>query len=84
MCGQIISYVSTLKKAERAESEALTKEIFRIGKLYATALTPALHKERLQRQSEFDSLSLSKTQSIPANQPFFETGDKAGRLLPKV
>lgn len=83
MRGQIISYVSTLKKAERAESEALTKEIFRIDNLYASAPTPALYKERLQLQSKFDLLSTRKTQKqlFLAKQRFFETGDRAGRLL---
>ena len=83
MRGQIISYVSSLKKAERAESESLIKEIFRIDNLYATAPTPALYKERLQLQSKFDLLSTSKTQKqlILTRQRFFETGDKAGRLL---
>lgn len=65
------------------ESEALTKEIFRTDKLYATAPTPALYKERLQLQSKFDLLSLSKTQKqlFLAQQRFVETGDKAGKLL---
>ena len=60
--GQIISYVSTLKKAEREESEALTREIFRINSLYALAPTPAFYKERLQLQSKFDLYATSKTQ----------------------
>ena len=83
MRGQIISYVSSLKKAERVESETLIKEIFKIDKLYATAPTPALYIERLQLQSKFDLLSTSKTQKqlFLAKQRFFETGDKAGRLL---
>ena len=59
MRGQSISYVSTLKKAEREESEALTREIFRIDSLYALAPTPALYKERLHLQSKFDLYSTS-------------------------
>lgn len=83
MRGQIISYVSTLKKAEREESEALTREILRIDSLYALAPTPALYKERLQLQSKFDLYSTSKTQEqlFLAKQRFFESGDKAGKLL---
>jgi len=81
--GQIISYVSTLKKAERAECEVFTKEIFKIDHLYAAASTPALYKERLQLQSKFDLIYTSKTQKqlFLAKQRFIEAGDKAGRLL---
>ena len=76
MRGQIISYVSTLKKAEGAELKAITKEIFRIDNLYASAPAPALYKERLQLQSKFDLISTSKTQKqlFLAKQRFFETG----------
>lgn len=83
MRGQIISYVSSLKRAERAESETLIKEIFKVDHLYARAPTPALYKERLQLQSKFDLLSTSKIQKqlFITKQRFFETGDKAGRLL---
>lgn len=96
MRGQIISYVSSMTRAERAESETLIKEIFKIDNLYATAPTPALYKERLQLQSKFDLLSTSKTQKqlFLTKQRFFETGDKAGthqaraaalsRLIPKI
>ena len=45
-------YLSTLTKAERAEFEAITKEISKIDHLYAAAPTPALYKERLQLQSK--------------------------------
>lgn len=83
MRGQIISYVSNLKKLERAELESITKEISKIDKLYAVAPTSALYKERLQLQSKFDLLTTSKVQKqlFLIRQRYFETGDKAGRLL---
>lgn len=81
MCGQIISYVSTQKRAGRVESE-VTKEIFRIDNFYASAITPALYNDSLQLQSKFDLLSTSKTQKqlFLAKQCFFEFGDKVGTL----
>lgn len=76
MRGQIISYVSNLKKAERAELESLNKEIARIDSLHASA--PTLYKESLQLQSKFDLLSTSKTQRqlFLAKQHFFKNGIK--------
>lgn len=78
MRGQIISYVSNLKKAERAELESLNKEIARIDGFHASAPTPALYKERLQLQSKFDLLSTSKTQRqlFLAKQHFLKNGIK--------
>ena len=42
MRGQIISYVSSLKKAEKAESEAITKEIFTVELIICILQPPPL------------------------------------------
>lgn len=83
MRGQIISYVANLRKAERIETESLTKEILRIDHLYALSPTPALYKEQIQLQSKFDLITTNRIQKqlFAVKQHFFETGDKAGRLL---
>lgn len=50
---------------------------------YASNPHPNLYKERLKLQTDFDlaSTNKAKLQILKSRQRFFESGDKAGKLL---
>lgn len=80
--GQVISFSSNRKKEERAHITDLLKKIKEIDESYASNPQPSKYSERLKLQTEFDLLSTkaSKIQLLKSKR-FFESGDKAGRLL---
>lgn len=81
--GQIISFSSNRKREERAHIADLLQKIKEIDESYASNPQPSKYSERLKLQTEFDLLStnISKVQLLKSKQRFFESGDKAGRLL---
>lgn len=81
--GQIISFISNLHKAERAQRQEILNKLFKLDETYAIAPSPTLHKERLVLQSEYNCLMTHdvERQLRQTKQRFFEHSDKAGTLL---
>ena len=81
--GQVISYVSKLRKDERVRLSAILEELLRIDETYSSSPSPTLYKKRILLHSEHDLLmtSVAERQLRQTKQRFFEQGDKAGRLL---
>ncbi len=81
--GQAISYVSQMRRAERARLVEITEELLKLDGLYSTSQSPTLYKKRLLLHSEHDLLMtlVVERQLRQSKQSFFEQGDKAGRLL---
>lgn len=61
----------------------LLQQINDVDGRYATNPDPNLYKQRLILQTEFDLISINnaKSQILKSRQRFFESGDKAGKLL---
>lgn len=61
----------------------LSDQLLRIDTQYAATPTPLLYDQPLKYQSEFDLLSTPKveTKLLKTRQRYFETGNKAGKLL---
>lgn len=81
--GQVISYVSLIKRAERARLTEIAEELLKLDGTYSTHPSPTLYKRRLLLHSEHDRLMthIVEKQLRQSKQGFFEQGDKAGRLL---
>lgn len=81
--GHLISYISNVKKTENLQTDRLLQDIKKVDERYAIKQDPTLYKERLRLQTEFDLISTTKvrTSLLKARQRFFESGDKAGKLL---
>ncbi len=81
--GQLISFVSNLNKTETSHIIELTQQIKDVDVKYASNPDPNLYKECLKLQTEFDQASTNraKLQILKSRQRFFESGDKAGKLL---
>lgn len=81
--GQIISFVSNVRRQNRKRLDELTKRIAQLDSLYATSPTPDLYKERLSMHSEFNTLTTDHAVDllIKSRSNYYEQGDKAGRLL---
>ena len=81
--GQTISYISHARKLETAKLAKISEEILQLDEKYATAPTPALYNKRLHLQAELNLLTTKKTEllMLKSRQRFFETGDRAGKLL---
>uniref|UniRef100_A0AAX7TNI0 Reverse transcriptase domain-containing protein n=1 Tax=Astatotilapia calliptera TaxID=8154 RepID=A0AAX7TNI0_ASTCA len=83
MRGQLIGFVSNLKKKELTYTSSLLNKIKDLDGRYASNPDPNLYTERVKVQA---SLNLTTTatamvQLIKTKQRFFESGDKAGKLL---
>lgn len=83
MRGQLISFVSNLKKRELSHTNDLLCRIKDIDDRYALNPDPSLYTDRVKLQA---SLNLTTTnaamvQLLKTKQRFFESGDKAGKLL---
>lgn len=81
--GQVISYISNLRKTEKARLTDIAEELLRLDGCYAASPSPALYKKQLLLQSEHELLMthLVERQLRQSKQYYFEQGDKAGRLL---
>lgn len=81
--GQLISFVSNLKRVEASQTVDLLQKIKDIDDKYVTDPDPILYRERLRLQTDFDLLSTNKARLclLKSRQPFLESGDKAGKLL---
>lgn len=81
--GQIISFSSNHKKVERSHIADLLQKIKDIDESYVSNPEPRKYSERLRLQAEFDQLltNISKVQLLKSKQRFYESGNKAGRLL---
>lgn len=81
--GQLISFVSNRKRNETARITQLLKEIKEVDQRYAVDPAPDLYKERLSLQAELDLISTTavRTALLRSRQSFYESGDKAGKLL---
>lgn len=83
MRGQLISFVSSINRTEAAYITELTRLIKDVDNKYASNPDPDLYKERLRLQADFNlaSTNKAKLKILKSRQHFFESGDKAGRLL---
>lgn len=81
--GQLISFVSNMKKIETSHMVELMQQIKDVDNKYAANPDPNLYKERLKLQTDFDlaSTNKAKLQILKSRQRFFESGDNAGKLL---
>ena len=81
--GQIISYVSHMRRAEKARLIEISDELCVLDETYSSSPSPSLYNKRLLLHSEHDLLmtGIVERQLRQCRQHFFEQGDKAGRLL---
>lgn len=81
--GQLISFISHARKAESAQEAKLLSDIKTIDERYAIHPDPSLYGERLKLQTELDSITITKVNTLllRSKQHFYESGDKAGKLL---
>lgn len=81
--GEIISYSGHERKVKKAKLTELTKCITQLDTIYATSPSPALYKERLSLQAEFEVLATDHTieMLLISRYTYYEQGDKASRLL---
>lgn len=81
--GYVISYTAYLKTTNVKRQTELTQMILEVDNEYSTNPDPALYKRRLQLHSELGLLTTSEAelQLRKSQQKFFESGDKAGKLL---
>lgn len=81
--GEIISYSCRETKIKKTKLSEIQKRITQLDTVYAISPSPALYKERLSLQSEFDLLSTDHTSELlmKSRQVYYEQGDKTGRLL---
>lgn len=76
--GQIISFTSYMRKAERTKRQDILDKLLKLDETYAVSPSPALYKKRLLLQSEYDCLMthIVERQLRQSKQRFFEHGDK--------
>ena len=81
--GHIISYTTHLRKMTRSKQEELSQKLLDIDDSYSNNPDPLLYRKRLQLQTEFDLLSTNEAelQLLRSRQRFFESVDRAGKLL---
>lgn len=81
--GQIISFMSQVRKREKSRLSEIEMELRNIDSKYSKNPTPSLYSDRVKLQSEYDMLLTNRTlkQMLVTKQRFFEQGDKAGKLL---
>lgn len=81
--GQVISYVSHLRKTETSRLSTIADDLYKLDALYASSPSPTLYSERVQLHAEYDLLmtNITARHLRQCRQSFFEHGDKAGKLL---
>lgn len=81
--GHIISYTTHLRKMTKSRQEELSQKLLEADNSYSNNPDPLLYKKRLQLQTEFNLLSTNEAelQLLKSRQRFFESGDRAGKLL---
>ena len=81
--GQLISFISNKRKAEAGHINGLLLDIKRIDEQYSIDPNPNLFKTRMSLQTELDLASSTQVRTLllKSRQRFYESGDKAGRLL---
>ena len=81
--GQIISYSASIHKLRVARQVQLSKLISDADRVYATAPTPDVYKERMMHQAEFDMLSTGQAERalLKAKHISYEQGEKPSRAL---
>lgn len=81
--GQIISYNASVRTARLARRDDLSELIAAVDKIYATAPTPELLKQRTMYQAEFDMLSTGQAERalLKNRHRSYEHGEKPGRAL---
>lgn len=81
--GHFISFISNAKKVENSQTARLLRDIKAIDERYAINLNPSLYGEHLKLQTEFDFISTTRVNTLllKSKQHFYESGDKAGKLL---
>ena len=67
----------------KSRQEELSQKLLEIDDSYSNNPDPLLYKKRLQLQTEFNLLSTNEAelQLLRSRQRFFESGDRAGKLL---
>uniref|UniRef100_A0A8P4GNT1 Reverse transcriptase zinc-binding domain-containing protein n=1 Tax=Dicentrarchus labrax TaxID=13489 RepID=A0A8P4GNT1_DICLA len=67
----------------RSRQLELSQKLQEVDNSYANCPDPLLYKKRLQLQTEFNLLTTHEAESqlLKSRQRFFESGDKAGKLL---
>uniref|UniRef100_A0A3P9JW43 Reverse transcriptase domain-containing protein n=1 Tax=Oryzias latipes TaxID=8090 RepID=A0A3P9JW43_ORYLA len=81
--GQLISFISNKRKVESARTNLLLNDIKDTDQLLAASFDPDLYKKRLALQTELDLISTTEVRTLllKSRQRFYESGDKAGKLL---
>lgn len=81
--GEIISYSTSRNKERKKKEQELISAIKKIDNQYAASPTPELNKIRIELKTQYDLLSLEKTEKhlLWSKGHYYEHGDKAGRLL---
>ena len=83
MRGQLTSCISNLKRTRLSHTTDLLNQIKDIDSRYASNPDPSLYNERVKLQTDFNltTSTAAMLQLIKTRQRFFESGDKAGKLL---
>lgn len=81
--GQVISYNASVHKLQLARQTQLLKLISDVDRIYATAPTPELYKERMMYQAEFDMPSTGQAERalLKAKHVSYKQGEKSGKAL---
>lgn len=83
LCGQIIEYSSRAKKARDSKLNDISRSIAEIDSHYSSSPFPALLKERLRLQTEYNLLSTDRATYLLTKAWFnvYDSDDKASKLL---
>uniref|UniRef100_A0A3B3IBF2 Reverse transcriptase domain-containing protein n=1 Tax=Oryzias latipes TaxID=8090 RepID=A0A3B3IBF2_ORYLA len=83
MRGQLISFVSKMKKEESSQKTNLLNNIKDLDSKHSSYPNPILYTERVKLQTSLNLITTpaAMTQLVKTRQNFFESGDKAGKLL---
>lgn len=81
--GQIISYASNERKSTQKRQLELSHRISQIDNIFADTPEPALYKERLYLQAEFNTLSSKSIEDLlmKSKTQQYQYGNKTGKLL---
>ena len=81
--GKIFSYTAHLNRCRRTRHKELEDALANLDTQHPTNQSPDLYKERLKLQTELDLLSTREAEQLllQSRGTFYESGDRAGRLL---
>lgn len=81
--GKIISYTAHINRCRRTRHKELEDALANLDTQHSTNQSPDLYKERLKLQTELDLLSTREAEQLllQSRGTFYESGDRAGRLL---